>query len=175
MLVKLRRNWFGPDGVQYRAGQGLAEIGDDLKDELPTDAVIVSEDGTLPSRGTPTIPGYGGKPQHEQVLDLIPGAAPTHLILQAAETQPNADGLNPPKAPAPTPKEAEKLEEERVARERKEHDEAVKRSEEKLGEVRKEVEEGLERAKEVEANLMEARGETPEKVENTTGKAKSKL
>lgn len=172
MLVRLRRNWFGPNGVQYRAGQGLAEIGDDLKDELPTDAVIVSEDGTLPSRGTPTIPGFGGKPQHEQMLDMIRFAAPTHLILHAAETQPNADGLNPPKAPPPTAKEAEKLEAERVDRERKEHDEAVKASEAKLAEVRKDVEEGIDKAAEVEANLLAARGEPPEKVEAAKDKKK---
>lgn len=174
MLVRLRRNWFGPDGIQYRATQGLAEISADLRDELPSDAVIVSEDGTLPSRGTPTIPGFGGKPQHEQVLDLIPYAAPTHLLRRAAGEMPNADGLNPPKAPPPTAKEAEKLEAERVERERKEHAEAVKESEAKLAEVREDVEEGIARAAEVEANLMEARGETPEKVEGTTGK-KSKL
>lgn len=174
MLVRLRRNWFGPDGIQYRAGRGLAEISAAFKDALPSDAVVVSEDGTLPSAGTPTIPGFGGKPQHEQVLDLIPYAAPTHLIRAAADEQPNADGLNPPKAPEPTAKEAEKLDEERAAKERADYKEAVKVSEEKVAEVRKDVEAGLEVAKEVEANLMEARGETPEKVEAATGK-KSKL
>lgn len=175
MLVRLRRNWFGPDGIQYRATQGLAEISEEFRDDLPTDAVVVSDDGSLPSRGTPTIPGFGGKPQHEQVLDLIPGAAPTHMILAAAGEMPNADGLNPPKAPPPTPEEAEKVREEEAKKLRAEYKEDLKTSEEKLAEVRKDVEEGLEVAKVVEANLMEARGETPEKVEGTTGKKSSKL
>lgn len=92
MLVKLARNWFAPDGVRYRTRDGLAEIPEELRDKLPSDARIVSETGTLPSDGPKPIPGFGAKPVHEQTLDLIPGAAPTHQMTYAA-----GSGQNPAK------------------------------------------------------------------------------
>lgn len=97
MLVKLRRNWFGPDGRQYRTMDGLAELPEtytypsagrhdlagktvNMETLLPSDAEIVSGKGTLPEASKPKLPGFGAKPAHEQVLDQIPGAAPIHQI-----------------------------------------------------------------------------------------------
>lgn len=83
MLVKLKRNWFGPNGVRYRVRDGLVEVSSDALPHLPSDAEIWASKGSLPDKGTPVMPGYGGKPLHEQALDMVPGAAPVHQIVAA--------------------------------------------------------------------------------------------
>lgn len=95
MLVKFRRKWFGPDGKLYgENGALLCEVPDGLRSELPSDAIVMSEDGTLPSDAVPAMPGFGAKPAQEQILDQIPGAAPTHQI---GVISANPQGLHPPK------------------------------------------------------------------------------
>lgn len=87
MLVKLRRNWFGPNGVQYLTRDGPNEVPDEYRDQLPSDAVILTEKAITFDTGKPKLPGFGAKPLHEQVLDEIPYQAPTHMITQAGTGQ----------------------------------------------------------------------------------------
>lgn len=77
MLVKFKRDFFGPDGVLY--SKGTQEYNGEV-DKLPSDALVVSESGTLPVHSNTPKAGFGAKPLEEQVLDLIPGAGETHLI-----------------------------------------------------------------------------------------------
>ncbi len=83
MLVRFKRNWFSPDGVRYKTRDGLHEIGDSLREFLPKDAEIVSENETLPDKGLKPVPGYGAIQEWEQKLADV-GAAPTHLITAGA-------------------------------------------------------------------------------------------
>lgn len=76
-IVRLKRNWFGPNGVRYRSRDGLIEIPDEHVALLPSDAEVYNGQG-LPSKAPRPMPGFGAKPLHEQTLDLIPFAAPTH-------------------------------------------------------------------------------------------------
>lgn len=144
MLVKLRRNWFGPNGVQYRTQDGIAEISKDLRDQLPPDAMIISEDDMKFDTGKPKLPGFGAKPAHELVLDEIPGAAPTHMIIAAAgETggPKEPDDLTPEQEKALTPEqrktraEAQKKFDEAVKAEQKSAGIGLKRAEEKAKKV----------------------------------------
>lgn len=80
MLVRLRRDWFAPGGVRYKVRNGLVEVPEDMRAFLPSDAEVVSSVGTLPDRESAAVPGFGAKPAHEQALDQVAGAAPTHLI-----------------------------------------------------------------------------------------------
>ena len=77
MLVNFKRDFFGPGGVLYRKGtrefNGEAEL-------LPRDALVTSKEGHLPVQSNSPKAGHGAKPLEEQVLDLIPGASPTHQI-----------------------------------------------------------------------------------------------
>ncbi len=77
MLVNFKREFFGPGGVLYQ--KGTQEYNGD-PDLLPTDALVVSEKGTLPVRENTPKAGHGAKPLEEQVLDMIPGAGKTHQI-----------------------------------------------------------------------------------------------
>jgi hypothetical protein len=80
-FIKLRRNWFGPDGIRYKARDGMIQVTDEVAAQAPTTAEIFDDKGKqLPSRAPVPRPGYGAKPIEEQRLDIIPGAAPTHLI-----------------------------------------------------------------------------------------------
>lgn len=94
MLVQLKRDWFAPGGVFYQVRNGLAEISPDMQPFLPSDAVVVSEAGTMPDRDSAAVPGFGAKPAHEQALDKVPGGAPTHLIeaAQPRSSEPRTPG-----------------------------------------------------------------------------------
>lgn len=158
MLVKLARNWFAPDGTRYRSRMGLVEIPEGMKDALPTDALIMSPGGTLPSPAPKPQPGFGAKPKHEQVLDQIPYAAPTHQItLGAGAGQPGAD-LHPAKTPPPDPDsdEARKAREREEAAAEKDRKAAVK-------EVQADMKEGLTEAKKMEDAQAKASGDPTRK------------
>lgn len=81
MLVRFKRNWFGPDGVRYRTRDGLAEVPEGLRDQLPKDAEIIEDKAfaELPQKSLSPQPGYGAVPEWEQKLADL-GAAPTHVI-----------------------------------------------------------------------------------------------
>lgn len=79
MLVIFKRNWFSPDGIRYRARDGLQEIPERFRDLLPKDAEVY-EGGNLPSKSIQPKPGFGAKPIEEQITDLIPGASPVHVL-----------------------------------------------------------------------------------------------
>lgn len=84
MLVRFKRNWFGPNGVRYKTRDGLAEIADDLRDQLPKDAeVIETSVKELPAKSLAPQPGFGAIPEWEQKLADL-GAAPTHTITAGA-------------------------------------------------------------------------------------------
>lgn len=92
-FIKLKKNWFGPEGVRYKARDGLIQVSEEIAAQAPTSAEIFDDNGkSLPSRSPVPRPGHGAKPIEEQRLDLIPGGAPTHLISQATGTAP-APGL----------------------------------------------------------------------------------
>lgn len=101
MLVKFKRDFFGADGVLYP--KGTREYNGDLE-KLPSDAVVVSESGSLPVHSNTPKAGFGAKPLEEQVLDLIPGAGETHQIEPAGG---NAAGEPDKKAEAVEKKEVE--------------------------------------------------------------------
>lgn len=96
MLVKLARDWFDRNGVFHAVRDGLAELPDDydLGEEpssekgrpyyrnLPPGAVIMSKSGTLPSPAVPAKPGFQAKAENEQLLDLIPFAAPVDALIR---------------------------------------------------------------------------------------------
>ena len=103
MLVKLRRNWFGPNGVQYLTRDGPNEVPDIYRDQLPSDAEILTEKPITFDTGKPKLPGFGAKPMHEQVLDEIPYQAPTHMITQAGTGQ---TGPTPPRELSPEEEKA---------------------------------------------------------------------
>lgn len=85
MLLKLKRNWFGPNGVRYRARDGLHQVPEAIAAQAPSDAVVYDDNGmALPSRGAKPLPGYGAKPLHEQLLDTIPGAGVSHVEKSAS-------------------------------------------------------------------------------------------
>lgn len=94
MLVRFKRNWFGPNGVHYKTRDGLAEVPDEFKDKLPSDAEIVNQDLILPSKGMEPIAGFGAIPEHEQKLADV-GAAPTKQITRGA-----GEGQEPSKGDA---------------------------------------------------------------------------
>lgn len=94
MLIALKRDWFAPGGVLYKAGT-VEYAGSE--NELPSDALIVSENGRLPVRENTPKAGFGAKPLEEQVLDLIPGAGVSHQMPVGA-----------PAAPAPALTDAER-------------------------------------------------------------------
>ena len=97
MLVKLARDWFDANGVYHQVRDGLAELPDNYdlgkeeKDKdgkvigyqnLPPNAVIMSKTATLPSPSVPAKPGFQAKPDNEQLLDLIPFAAPLDQVIR---------------------------------------------------------------------------------------------
>jgi hypothetical protein len=83
-FIKLKRNWFGPNGVRYKARNGLIQVSDEVAAAAPSDAEIFDDNGkSLPSPALKPLPGFGAKPLHEQVLDTVPGAAPLHQIKTA--------------------------------------------------------------------------------------------
>src|SRR5574339_655225 len=147
MLVKLRRNWFGPNGVQYRPQDGLAEVSDEFRDQLPSDAEIVSDKGMPFDTGKPKLPGFGAKPAHELVMDEVPNAAPTHLITEAAG-EGQTSGPRPPRELTP---EEEKNLTPAQKRVRADQQKAVDQA---VAEEKKATEAGLARAKE-KAELVE--------------------
>lgn len=159
MLVKLKRDWFGPGGTLYRTDQGLAELDEKLRHELPSDAVIVEYKATggLPSKGPRPLPGFGAKPLHEQVLDQIPYAAPLHMQTPAGE-MPDAEGLHPEKSP-PDPERVE------MAEKAMEREEALveERRQEKLAEMKASVKEQLAVAKKMEQEVQKSAGVTAPK------------
>jgi hypothetical protein len=72
MLVKLKRNWFGPDAKRYRVRENLHQVPDEWKDLVPSDAECFDDHGiALPSRAPVPRPGYGAKPIEEQILDVV--------------------------------------------------------------------------------------------------------
>ena len=78
MLVNFKRSFFSAGGVLYE--QGTREYNEGGPETLPSSALIVSENGTLPVRSNSPKPGFGAKTLEEQALDLIPGASPTGQI-----------------------------------------------------------------------------------------------
>lgn len=85
MLIALKRDWFAPGGVLYK--QGTVEYAGP-EEELPSDALIVSENGRFPVRENTPKAGFGAKPLEEQVLDLIPGAGVSHQMPVGAPSTP---------------------------------------------------------------------------------------
>lgn len=147
MLVKFKRNWFGPDGKTYK---GLDEVPNDYADQLPTDAIVMSDDGTLPSNAVPVKAGFGAKPEFEQVLDQIPYAAPTHMISHAT----GGEGIHPPKSPGPLPTAENALEDAQ-----RQHNEALDRNAARIDETRAAVAKGSEDAKVMALKRAEATGD----------------
>ncbi len=75
MIVLLKNNWF--DGFKWY-DKGRVEY-NGPKELLPSDHVILSEDGTLPVASNSPKAGFGAKPIEEQIMDLV-GMGPTHQI-----------------------------------------------------------------------------------------------
>lgn len=83
-FIKLKRNWFGPDGTRYKARDGMIQVTEEVAAQAPTSAQIFDDNGkSLPSKAPVPRPGHGAKPIEEQRLDIIPGAAPTHQMATA--------------------------------------------------------------------------------------------
>ena len=80
MLIKLQNDWF--DGQNFHKKLVTTEY-NGPKELLPSSAVILSEDGTLPVGDNTPKPGFGAKPVEEQILDML-GAGPTHQIETSA-------------------------------------------------------------------------------------------
>ncbi len=93
-LLKLKRNWFGPNGVRYKARDGLVEVPKEIADLAPSDAVRYDTDASLPTRSLEPLPGFGAKPLNELNMDLIPGAAPTKVMTSVGRNSP-ADPNDP--------------------------------------------------------------------------------
>lgn len=88
-FIRLKRNWFGPNGVRYRARDGLIQVPDAYVDLAPSDAEVFDDNNQpLPSKSKQKMPGHGAKPLHELNMDLIPGMAPTHMIATVATEAP---------------------------------------------------------------------------------------
>lgn len=136
MLIALKRDWFAPGGVLYK--QGTVEYSGP-EEELPSDALIVSENGRLPVRENTPKAGFGAKPLEEQVLDLIPGAGVSHQMPVGA-----------PSAPAPklTEAEREKAEADTETAHKAAEAEKAKQVEADNKVTKKEVAEGLVNAEE---------------------------
>lgn len=152
-LVKFKRNWFGPDGKTY---SGLSEVGNDMiypNRQIPSDAVVMSDDGTLPSDAVPIKAGFGAKPEYEQVLDQIPFAAPLHMRTVAGTEAPGT-GIHPPRSPGPIATGESTLEAAQDA-----HNEAVDRNAKRVEEARAKVTEGVAAAKEMATLQAEASGD----------------
>lgn len=147
MLVKFKRNWFGPDGKTYK---GLDEVPNDYANQLPTDAIVMSDDGTLPSNSVPVKAGFGAKPEFEQVLDQIPYAAPTHMIGFAH----GGDELHPPKSPGPLPTAENALDDAQRL-----HNESLDRNAARIDETRAAVAKGTDDAKVMALKQAEATGD----------------
>lgn len=101
VFVILKRNWFGPDGARHRVTDGMFQIPDDQVDQLPSTARVFDDNKKeLPSRSLLPKPGFGAKIAEEQILDVIPGAAPVHSTV--------ATGTGGERTPF-TPEEQKKL------------------------------------------------------------------
>lgn len=131
MLVRFKRNWFGPDGVRYKTRDGLHEIADGLRDQLPKDAEVVeTKVKELPPKALAPQPGFGAIPDWEQKLADL-GAAPTHQITAGAgenQEPSKGDALDEDgsarRASARRVEEEKKAEEARVADEKAIQDKA---------------------------------------------------
>lgn len=148
-IVKFKRNWFGPDGKTY---VGLAEVPNQFIDperQIPSDAIVMSDDGSLPSDGVPIKPGFGAKPEHEQVLDQIPGAAPTHMIGTRS-----TDDMHPPMAPGPLSTASNVLDAAQEA-----HNTAIDKNADRVAETRAAVAKGTAEAKEMAVAQATATGD----------------
>lgn len=133
MLVSLKRDFFGPGGVLYK--KGTVEY-NGAEESLPSDAVIVSENGRLPVRSNTPKPGFGAKPLEEQVLDLISGAGVSHQI----DVTPGKDAPRLTEAERKEQDEKAAKAEEAAAAERK------KQTEKEDAELKADVAEGLKNA-----------------------------
>jgi hypothetical protein len=148
MLVNFKRGFYhSPTGVYY--ARGTQDYSGDER-ELPSDALLMSRDATLPTASVQPMPGFQAKPIHEQRLDLIPGAAPTHEI--AAIRGGSTDGgtviglANP---------DAEQRKRDQLENADKQDDEAVQRNAEALEALRATTEAGAEVAREHEERSRE--------------------
>jgi len=142
MLIKLKRSFFSADGVLYP--KGLVEYNGDPK-QIPSDAKIMSKDGTLPVRENTPKAGHGAKPLEEQVLDLIPGAGVTHqldLTTTAAPTLSDAEKKEKQEANDKAAAEADK--------------DKAKAADKASAEDKKEVAEGLKNAEKAAEAVKEA-------------------
>lgn len=92
MFVKFKRPYFSKDAVHYPP-RVWVELGDDMKDVLPSDAEVSKTlpggGKEIPDRGPKAIPGFGAQPVHEQELALV-GANETHLMTEATASAPEA-------------------------------------------------------------------------------------
>lgn len=127
MLVRLKNDWF--DGQSFHKKGIVIEWNGDKK-ELPSDAEVLSEKGTLPTSANTPKAGFGAKPVEEQLLDIA-GAGPTHQIEVAG--------------PSPTLTDEEREEQEKKDREvrEKEAAEAKKKADEQTKEDGKQLEKVL--------------------------------
>lgn len=87
-LIKLKRNWFGPNGVRYRAREGLHQISEEMAKQAPSDAVLFDDGGKpLPSLALEPVAGFGAKPMHEQLRDLVPSPVAPAVEVELTEEE----------------------------------------------------------------------------------------
>lgn len=55
MKVKLKRNWFGPDGGRYRERSNPHEMPDDWKAKLPPGAVVLEEPAPVKEKASKAL------------------------------------------------------------------------------------------------------------------------
>lgn len=163
-LVKLRRNWFAPGGVRYRARDGLHQVSQEVADQAPSDAIVYDDNGkTLPSRSPVPRPGHGAKPLEEQMLDLIPGAAPTHMIRTTGPV------ISPPQLAPLSEEEQKKLDAEREAANKEAAEKVEQKAKEEKVDEQEKIDAGLATAEKVAEQAKPALD--PVAAASTPGKA----
>lgn len=85
MLVRLKNNWFSPEGKLYKSIHGPQEIPDRLKDKLPPSAQVAGEEKKKEGAKLPSLPA---KTELEKMKgdDLRRLATERNVKLEAADT-----------------------------------------------------------------------------------------
>lgn len=144
-IIEIKRDWLDAYGIYHAVRDGnLVELADDDPQPIPRDAQEVYKGPhNLPSISPQVKPGFQAKAEHEQVLDLIPGAGLRHQVV-----------LGEPAKLGPRTEEEEKaMTEASEALEAKREETAVKEVEEDKANIAA----GLELATEVAEKFEEAR------------------